>query len=183
MERRALLQWMVATGGLAAFRRLSAADLDALGDDTHRRLVDGTAPSGALTAAELAAVAAAAECIIPRTETPGATDAGVAAFVDVMLGEWYPPDDLTRFRAGLRQLDAGGAFIEAGRERQVAFIQALDDEVSLLRRTSPRDAATHWYATLKYLTVWGYCTSEVAMRETFRSFPPPMRYDGAAPIR
>ena len=37
MERRELLQWMVATGGMAAFNRLSVSDLTTLGHDVHRR--------------------------------------------------------------------------------------------------------------------------------------------------
>ncbi len=43
-------------------------------------------------------------------------------------------------------------------------------------------ASTHWFGTLKFLTVWGYCTSEVAMKELFHSVPRPTKYDGAAPL-
>lgn len=189
MHRRELLQWMVATGGLSAFSRLSVADLGSLGEDAHRRVRDGTASPGVLTPVELAAVTAATECIIPRTDTPGATDAGVAAFIDVMLSEWYPAEDLERVRGKLAQLDAqaqrlvGKPFAKAPHERQVAIITVLDDEVTSLRRRNPAAANAHWFAILKYLTVWGYCTSEVAMREVLHSFPPPMDYNGAAPLR
>jgi hypothetical protein len=189
MHRRALLQWMVASGGLTAFSRFSMADLDALGADAHRRVLGATVGTGALTASELATVAAIAECIIPRTDTPGATDAGVAAFIDLMLTEWYPAEDLARVRENLIQLDAqsrevaSAPFARAAQERQVAIITALDSEVARLRRSDPAAANAHWFGILKYLTVWGYCTSEVAMRELFHSFPPPMAYNGAAPVR
>lgn len=189
MDRRELLQWMVGTGGLTAFSRFTAGDLDALGGDAHRRVLDGSAPAGALTAAELATVASVAECIIPRTDTPGATDAGVAAFIDVMLGEWYPAEDLARVREKLVQLDirsrelVGTTFVRAPHERQVALVTVLDMEVTSLRDRNPSAAHAHWFGILKYLTVWGYCTSEVAMREVLFSFPRPMTYNGAAPLR
>lgn len=189
MHRRALLQWLVATGGLGAFSRFSAGDREALGADAHRRVLDGRAATGTLTAAELATVAAIAECIIPRTDTPGASDAGVAAFIDLMLGEWYPAQDLARVREALNLLDghgqavSGQPFVRLPRERQVAIVTAFENDVALLRRSDPSAANAHWFGIMKYLTVWGYCTSEVAMRDVFHSFPPPMAYNGAAPVR
>ena len=50
-------------------------------------------------------VSQAAERIIPRTTTPGATDARVADFIDVMLADWYNDSDRTRFKTGLSELD------------------------------------------------------------------------------
>lgn len=189
MDRRELLQWMVATGGLTAFSRFSLGDLGALGEDAHRRVLDGTAPAGALTATELATVAAVAETIIPKTDTPGATDAGVAGFVDIMLSEWYPAADLARVRETLAQLDsqsrevAGAPFASAPPARQVALVTAIDDDVARLRRSNAAAANAHGFGILKYLTVWGYCTSELVMRDVLHSFPRPMAYNGAAPLR
>jgi hypothetical protein len=188
VDRRTLLHWLVATGGLAVVGRRSAIELDAAGRAVHRRLQDGESPSGVLNADETRTVVAVAEQIIPRTDTPGATDAGVAAFVAVMLADWYPAGDAARFRRGLAQFDAestgqlGSAFADAPAPRQVALVQALDAEVGALRRTDPAAANAHWFGMLKFLTVWGYCTSEVAMRQLFHSLPRPTRYDGAAPV-
>lgn len=188
MDRRDLLQWMVATGGLAAFSRFSPRDLTAMGTAAHARRDSASSVPGVLTPEERRIVTSAAECIIPRTETPGATDARVAAFVDVMLGEWYPEGDATRFRAGLATLDAasrasvGLPYAEASTAQQVQLARRFDDEVTALRRTRGAAANEHWFAMLKYLTVWGFCTSEVGMREVLRTFPRPMRYDGAAPV-
>jgi hypothetical protein len=189
MERRALLHWLVATGGLAAVHRLSAQDLGALGTSAHARLTSDAPAAGLLSPAERRTVEVAAECIIPRTETPGATDARVADFIDLMLAEWYPAADAARFRAGLVTIDAtsrsrfGLVFVEAAPAQQVALMQALDDELTARRRTAGRAANEHWFAMLKYLTVWGFCTSEPAMRDVLHVLPRPMRYDGAAPVR
>jgi gluconate 2-dehydrogenase gamma chain len=189
MERRELIQWLVATGGLAAFNRLPADDLVALGHDIHQQAQQPSRALRTLDAHAAATVTAAAERIIPASDTPGATRAGVTAFIDTMLSDWYAPADSTRFLAGLADLDArsrtrhGRAFIECLPADQDVMLDALDNEVVALRRASGASANDHWFAMLKYLTVWGYCTSEAGMRETLHSYPAPMRYDGAAPIR
>ena len=38
-----------------------------------------------------------------------------------------------------------------------------------------------WMATVKYLTIWGYYTSEIGVRQELQQGPPPGRYDGCAP--
>ncbi len=195
MERRELLMWMLSTGGLAAFNQLSLSDLEALGEETHRsaRLRQTQPPRSravlrSLTIGAAATVTMAAERIIPATDTPGATQAGVTAFIDVMLTSWYTPAERTRFLAGLVELDARArqraatTFVAASEADQMAVLGALDDEITALRRTNPTAANDHWFGMLKYLTVWGYCTSEAGMRHTLKSYPPPMRYDGAAPV-
>jgi hypothetical protein len=180
---------MIATGGLAAFSRLSAQDLDDLGTATHQRLTSTAGAAPFLTPGERLTVAAAAECIIPRTDTPGATDARVAEFADVMLAEWYPAADAARFRDGLASLDATSrgrfrtSFADASPTNQVELVQALDDEVASLRTRTGNAANAHWFAMLKYLTVWGFCTSEPGMRDLLKSHPRPLIFDGAAPLR
>ena len=188
MERRELLRWMVATAGVRCLSGLSADDLLAMGTEIHRAPGVGQAPGG-LSAVERRIVIAAAERIIPATDTPGATDADVVAFVDKMLSGWYAPDERARFLAGLRELDTrsraahGRGFAESSEPEQVTLLTRFDDDVAALRRNpagaNPND---HWFATLKFLTVWGYCTSEVGMRQALRSWPRPGRYDGCAPV-
>ncbi len=191
MDRRTLLQWMVATGGLSTVYRLSESDLERIGQAAHRHAASDAAVAQRplLTPAEHQLVAAASECIIPRTDTPGALDAHVADFVDVMLADWYPAADARRFRDGIAGLDAlsraqhRAAFAEVSPLQQAALVQRFDDEVAALRPSGAERANEHWFAMLKYLTVWGYCTSEAGMRQLLRTYPRPNGYDGAAPAR
>jgi hypothetical protein len=184
VDRRELLGWMVATGGLAALTRLSESDLLALGREAHARAPQRTGGAPVLDARETAIVTLAAEQIIPATTTPGATQAGVAAFIETMLGGWYPPADRDRFVAGVRALDAQASarhargFAECDAAQQLALLEEHDAAVTALRTARDPGANDHWFAMLKYLTVWGYCTSEPGMRETLHSWPMPMRYDG-----
>jgi Gluconate 2-dehydrogenase subunit 3 len=188
VDRRALVQWMVAAGGLAAVHRLSAQDLLALGTDAHRAGAGNATRHSVLDAPTSITVMIAAEHIIPANTTPGATQANVTAFIDTMLDGWYPAPDRARFLRGIAELDArcmdrfGERFANSTSAQQFALLEFFDAEVTALRSTSDAAANEHWFAMLKYLTVWGYCTSEVGMRETLHSYPMPMRYDGNARV-
>ena len=156
MERRALIQWLAVTAGL------SPRDLLVLGRRVHRSAAG--APGRVLSAAAARTVTAAAEGILPATETPGATDAAVSAFIDKMLAEWYTPEERDRFLSGVATLDAQD-FGSRPAADQATLLRALDAEVQALRSRQGAAAANrHWFAMLKYLTVYGYCTSEVGAR-------------------
>jgi hypothetical protein len=192
MDRRRALQVL---GSLAAFptlpgvKGLSVSELLALGSRVHRSLDEEglRATPRALGPAQYRAVATAAEHILPRTRTPGATDARVADFIDVMLADWYPTAERDRFIAGLAELDVranrayGRPFVEGTRNQRMAILTILDGEVSDLRQTSPRAAGEHWFAILKYLTVWGYYTSRVGITQELKVQLMPGYYDGDAP--
>ena len=192
MHRRRALQVLGALAALPALPGvpgLSASELLQLGARVHTSLEDemlGRAPR-ALGPAQYRAVATAAEHILPRTDTPGATDARVAGFIDVMLADWYLPQERDRFIAGLAELDARArrayrrAFVEGRDEQRMALLVILDGEVSALRQADSRAAGEHWFAMLKYLTVWGYYTSRVGMTEELKVQLMPGYYNGDAP--
>lgn len=190
MHRRRALRVLGAFAALPAFPSLlSASELLALGTRVHASLADetpGTEPR-ALTPAQYRAVATAAEHILPRTDTPGATDARVADFIDVMLADWYPKPERDRFIAGLADLDArarqayGRVFVEGDDGQRLALLLVLDGELSALRQAGARVAGEHWFAMLKFSTVWGYYTSRAGMTEELEVQLLPGRYDGDAP--
>jgi hypothetical protein len=185
MERRELIQWLVASAGLQCLDSLAPADLLALGRDVHRRAATPAAKRALSPHAERT-VALAAERILPATDTPGAADAGVSAFIDKILTDWHTPAERERFLAGLPDLDTrcrargGRDFVDCAAADQVAVLTALDGEITALRSGSGDSAANqHWFAMLKYLTVYGYCTSEAGMK-ALGLYPHPGRYDGCA---
>jgi len=171
MERRELIRWLVATAGLQSLNALGAADLIALGRDVHRRPLHR-----AISTRVERTVAVAAERILP-----GATEANVGAFIEKMLADWHTAAERERFLVGLADLDtrcrarAAHDFVDCSEADQVAVLTALDDEVLAA------GAKDHWFARLKYLTVYGYCTSEDGMR-ALHLYPAPWRYDGCAPV-
>ncbi|HEY8166618.1 MAG TPA: gluconate 2-dehydrogenase subunit 3 family protein [Gemmatimonadaceae bacterium] len=144
-------------------------------------------PPRALTSAEYEIVSQAAERIIPRTNTPGATDARVADFIDVMLADWYSASGRERFKAGLSDLDgrartlAGRGFAQTSERQQIELLETLDRELDLRRQSGVTGADDHWFAMLKHLTIWGYYTSRQGIVEELRVDVLPGRYDGNAP--
>src|SRR5688572_26023801 len=144
-------------------------------------------PPRALTAAEYEIVSQAAERIIPRTTTPGAIDARVADFIDVMLADWYNAAERERFKAGLSELDvrarklASRGFVQTTMTQQTKLLETLDRELRARRESGLADVNDHWFAMLKHLVVWGYYTSRPGIEKELRVHLMPGRYDGNAP--
>ncbi|HUF26146.1 MAG TPA: gluconate 2-dehydrogenase subunit 3 family protein [Gemmatimonadaceae bacterium] len=189
MHRRDVLRMLAAGAGLRCLDGLGAEEIIRFGELLHASAAEGRGVRSALNAHQSAAVTAAAERILPASDTPGATDANVTAFIDRMLADWYTPAERDRLLAGLTDLDArsralrGRDFVALSEADQVALLTAIDDEVTALwRAPSPAagNANDHWFSMLKFLTVWGYFTSEVAMRRTLGEYPLPGRYVSCA---
>ena len=96
----------------------------------------------ALDADQQRTLAALVDRIIPPTDTPGAAEAGVPQFIDMMLAEWYAPEERAAFLAGLAeteqraQAEAGTAFADLDEEAQTTFVAALDAETYAAERES-----------------------------------------------
>ena len=157
MDRRESLRAMAGSVGLLA-----------LGKHAHRLARMGGLR--VLSPHQDAIVIAASERIIPATDTPGAAGVEVDRFIDMMLADWYTPAEQKRFLAGLAELDEQ-RFLELTPAQQTAIIERLDGEAT----------EGHWFGMLKYLTIWGYYTSEVAQTHELGNWPLPWRYDGNAP--
>ena len=156
MDRRDLLR----TLGSAAALSLVPGEATA----AWARVASGIVPTGGLTSAQLARIGAIADAILPRTDTPSATDVGVPAFIDVIVSENYSDDERAAFERGLDNIDPAG--LEA--------IEGSSD-----RTADP--ARTYW--RLKGLIVHGYFTSEAVMKDVLKVQVMPGRFDGAAPHR
>ena len=87
-----------------------------------------------LTPEQLALVTSLVEHIIPRTDTPGARDAGVPQFVDALLTDHYKAPERNRFLAGLQGVDVRALrtykkkFTALSHAQQVAILTAMDKE-------------------------------------------------------
>src|SRR5262245_60551887 len=59
-----------------------------------------------LASARATVLAAVADRILPRTDTPGAADVGVPAFIDRLYGEFMTPAEQKLLLAGLDEIEA-----------------------------------------------------------------------------
>ena len=175
MERRDLLKAFGAATALALLPNEALA--------AWTRVASGLKPANGLTNAQLALVGAIADTIIPRTDSPGATDVGVPAFVDVIVSENYTDADRAAFAAGLDALEtqlrstAGVAFPDLSPAERGPSIETLEKLTD--RRTEPM--RTYW--RLKGLVVHGFFTSERVMKDVLKVEIMFGRFDGSAPMR
>jgi gluconate 2-dehydrogenase gamma chain len=153
-------------------------------------------PSGAggkqtfLTADEMRTVTAMADQIIPRTDTPGAVDAGVPAFIDRMLAGYYQDKERTIVRTGLGAVSTDGAelagkrFADLTSEQQVALMREYDREQYDYTRRNARvqDAPPHFFRLIKELTIVGFCTSEAGATKLMNYNQTPGPYRGDVPL-
>jgi hypothetical protein len=174
MERRDLLRALASAAALSLLpsdRALAA----------WSRVAAGASPTNGLNDAQMALVRAAADAIIPRTDTPGATDVGVHRFVNVIVAEYAKDEDRATLFAGIAAIDA-----RAMSQSNIAFPE-LDAETrgKLIRgfESGPRDVepARSWWQ-LKGLVVHGYFTSEPVMKDVLKVVVMPGRFEGAAPV-
>ena len=87
-------------------------------------------PARRSTPAQLALVGELAETILPRTDTPGALDAGVPAFIDRMLATWDTAEERDRFIRGLGEIETR----LAGAASRDQVLSALDTATSPAHR-------------------------------------------------
>jgi hypothetical protein len=176
MHRRDLLRLLGAAALLPGIPRTAEAAL-AFGRAAHRA-ARAAGARRALSPEQDALVTCVTELIVPRTDTPGATDVGVTDFIDHLLAAWFPREERDHILAGLADLDrrAGGRFVDQTAEQQAALLTALDGA-----KGNPGTAEAV-YARLKSLTVYAWFTSEQVIKEVTKDPIIPGRFDGCVPL-
>lgn len=163
IDRRELIAEMLVLVGATAIPSTAVAALAAR-----------PAPLGAkepfLRPAELALLREMAEAMIPRTDTPGAIDAGVPEFIDGLMIDWAGEGA----RAQLRRAVSDYRELKNARAR-IAGTEAMAELDRRSFAAPAGDAGAEAYRWLKRMVFLAYRTSEAA----FTSYVPnPGRYRG-----
>ena len=114
-----------------------------------------------LTETQQRIVAEIAELIIPKTDTPGAKDVGVPAFIEMMLKDCYKTPEHQSFIEGL---DSMGKvkFLELNTDERRGVLKLLEQETKkITSKTTP------FWRLIKELTLLGYFTSEAGLKASF----------------
>ena len=166
MDRRNMLkQSSYALAGMATLPALSVLLESCAIENT-----DGYTPAY-LHKEEYEMVWALAETILPRTETPGAADVGVAAYIDLLFGEYFDKEVAEQHRSQLQNLmedclqKFGKVFTALEEENQHAFLNEQDA------------AEESFFRHLKNLMLWAYFTSEEGTKSMDYN-PIPGKYQG-----
>lgn len=133
-----------------------------------------------LTPKQLDTAGAAAERILPRTDTPGALDVGVPAFIDLMYGKYMTEGEQRAFSTGLDELDLASVaahrtgFSRLTADQQDAVLRGLAENLEIKERA--------FFRQLKELTVLGYFTSETVGKTVTHYDPVPGHFNACVPI-
>ena len=174
MERRELLQLIAAATGCALFGDAGAVAV--------------VAPA-AFSAKDIAFFDEVAETILPRTDTPGAKDAKVGAFIASYSVACYSPEELAVLRAGIGELDAGMraaqgiGFMKAKPKQRQAFLSELDRAAKAHAKSKAEGAPPHYFTLMKQLTLLGFFTSEPGATKVARYRPNPGPYKGCVDLK
>lgn len=117
-------------------------------------------------------ITSAVDIILPKTDTPGASEVNVPQFIDRFYAEILTSEEQAQMKAGVE------AFIAlAGTADADAISAALEKTL----KTTPvegvePDAATQFAYELRGKTIWSYKTSEFVGEEILAYLPVPGEY-------
>jgi hypothetical protein len=145
-----------------------------------------------LTDVQRKIVAAVAEHIIPKTNTAGAIDAGVPAFIEMMLNDCYKKPEHVIFKKGVDNL-AKAKFLNQSSDGQVAMLTLLEADTKELMKSYSASkvkigdnvdkdilegaGGVPFWRVMKELTLLGYYTSEKGIQASFVYEPVPGRFE------
>lgn len=139
-----------------------------------------------LTEEQAAIISEIAEIIIPQTDTPGAKEAGVPGFIDLILKDVYKKEDQDKFIEGLKAFNGeadkemGDSFLDLSPEDQTAFVKKKHDEA--IQSDSKSADNRPFILAMKELTMLGFFTSEPGATLVLQYDPVPGAYKGCIPV-
>lgn len=111
---------------------------------------------------EILLISEVAEIIMPKTDTPGAKDAGCEKYIDAAVAGFYTKDEQNQFRNGLNIFHdkAKNKFSKSFMALNPNEMEKVLDLVVEDMKAQSNDQK-HIFQSMKELTIMGYCTSEV----------------------
>lgn len=133
------------------------------------------------------------ETIIPRTDTPGASDAEVYRFVIYNLENNIPKKSQNAFLEALDEIQEKAQskfnkkFEDCSLEERSEILQPLSEGGNRLSglagKIQNKILGEPFFSVLKRLTIQGYCTSELGATQSFAYDPLPVEYHSCIPLK
>jgi len=187
---------VTATGGAIMYSKGLAAML-ADGDHSGHDMPMMDRPAfidqavSAFSTEKRAQVSAMAETLLPRTDTPGAIDAQVPKFLELLYDQWMAAPEKQLFDRGLAEVDKqaqaahGKIFSDCDAEDQKAVLEKMEEEQGdhswfNFGGASVADNQDNipFMALFKEITVVGFFMSEVGAQQVLRYDMMPGAFDG-----
>ena len=112
--------------------------------------------------AQYTLIGTVADIVIPRTDTPGATDAGVPLFIDQMFTAVYSKADQTRYLTAMAAFDKAGGkpFMQLDDAQRKALVTKLHKEALAVPKGGKPAPAADFVLMSKKLTMLGFFLSQ-----------------------
>ncbi|MDX1628505.1 MAG: gluconate 2-dehydrogenase subunit 3 family protein [Fulvivirga sp.] len=129
-----------------------------------------------------------AETILPRTNTPGALDVGVDAFIDHVVYSCYEKSAQNYFIKGLEAIDQesnlldGDIFVNMSTEKKTQLLTNIENK-AVHSNIDVEPKSQPFWLQMKSLTLLGYFTSEQIMKKHLEYVPIPTRLEGCIPLK
>lgn len=136
------------------------------------------------------------DILIPRTDTPGASDAGVPGIIMALINDWAGVDVRTQMLIDIdlineRLSGQGEAFLAQGLSQQTDALEELDTfafsasemSASLKAKDVGAKDVGRAYRSFKRLVVLAFFMSEDGATKTLRYDAIPGKWDGCAPVK
>lgn len=187
-RRNAITQLSLILGGT-----LSLPTVQAMSRFEKGNALKNGSTAFALTGEQRSLLAEVAEQIIPKTDTPGAIEAGVPAFVEMMLRDCYKEPEQQSFLEGVAQLQQQN-FLSKSDAQKVDMLKQLEADTNQqmkkyqVKQTKMGDnedkevmkaqlKGLPFWRLMKELTLLGYYTSEKGLNANYEYVPVPGKFE------
>lgn len=133
-----------------------------------------------------------ADVIIPATKSAGgAKEAGLGAFIPMMIKDCYPAKTQEAFARGLSEMrskslkDYGKDFLALTRTEREQLLASLRLETLESQKSdkAAKKSNQYFFVIARDLTILGYFASEIGCTQAREYLPVPGRYDGSAELQ
>jgi hypothetical protein len=148
--------------------------------------LEGKLSDPAFSSEDLALMDEIGDTIIPATDTPGAKDVGIGAFMVMMVRDCCDDRQHAAFRAALNEIDAAArarfatSFVASSPAQRTELLGELERQ---WRGASAPESVRDGFRLIKELTLVGYFTSEIGATHALRYVETPGSLNGNAPYR
>jgi hypothetical protein len=155
MSRRKFLKQVALVLGTSVSSSLSAAVLKGI-------TTNSSSPNSALSTEQQQVISLLSERIIPKTDTPGAIEAGVPEFINVIVTDWYTCDERRDFLSGINEMESyclqqfNCSLVQATSSQHDLVLAEFESKVE---RNKDSDRSSI-FSTLRELVVVGFFTSK-----------------------
>lgn len=180
MDRRTILKYTAFATGAAVSGTLTSIILSGCGSDAaDKALADGY-KAKFFAEGEMTQLRSLMDVVLPKTDSPSASEVGAHKILDSMVGEVYTADRQAEFRKGytalMEHLTKAGFFDKKAPE-QVQILKAL--EASTDEATKPvRDA----YKDMKQQTIAYYLSNKEIGTKYLNYLPVPGKYEACISV-